>query len=219
MKSCGCASSLRASVIFFRPMKTARLVPSVLLALVTLAVAPVVRADTYTVDKAHSSVSFRIRHLFSSVTGRFESFEGKITYDEKDPKQSRAQGSIDAASINTNVAKRDDHLRSPDFFDVAKYPKITFETTEVSDVDASGKKGKLHGRLTMHGVTKPVVLDAEMLGKGKDPQGKDRIGLHATTTVNRKDFGLTWNKAMEAGGALVGDDVTIELDVEAAREG
>jgi polyisoprenoid-binding protein YceI len=176
-------------------------------------------ADTYAVDPAHSSVSFRIRHLFSSVTGRFEKFEGKIVYDEKDAKKSAASGSIDTASINTNVAKRDEHLKSPDFFDVAKYPQITFETTAVSDISADGKSGKLNGNLTMHGVTKPVVLDATILGMGKDPQGKERIGLHATTKLNRKDYGLTWNKALESGGALVGDDVTIELDVEAVREG
>jgi polyisoprenoid-binding protein YceI len=176
-------------------------------------------ADTYVVDPAHSSVSFRIRHLFSSVTGRFEKFEGKIVYDESDPKKSAASGSIDVATINTNVAKRDEHLKSPDFFDAAKYPKITFETTEVSDVSADGKSGKLKGNLTMHGVTKPVVLEASFLGKGKDPQGKERIGLHATTKLDRKDYALTWNKALESGGALVGDEVTIELDVEAAREG
>jgi polyisoprenoid-binding protein YceI len=189
------------------------------LLLVVLVVSTARAADTYVVDPAHSSVSFRIRHLFSSVTGRFEKFEGKIVYDESDPKKSAASGSIDVATINTNVAKRDEHLKSPDFFDVAKYPKITFETTEVSDVSADGKSGKLVGNLTMHGVTKPVVLEATILGKGKDPQGKERIGLHATTKVNRKDYGLTWNKALETGGALVGDEVTIELDVEAAREG
>ena len=175
-------------------------------------------AETYRVDPAHTSVLFHVRHLFTSVTGRFERFDGTIDYDEKAPAKTRVSGTIDAASINTNVEKRDNHLRSADFFDVEKYPKITFESSGVTDSDASGHKGKMNGTLTMHGVSRPVVLDVSFLGKGKDPGGKERAGFHATTTVNRKDFGLTWNKALESGGVLVGDDVTIDLDVEAVRE-
>ena len=175
-------------------------------------------AETYRVDPAHTSVLFRIRHLFTTVTGRFERFDGTIDYDEKAPRKARVSGTIDAATINTNVEKRDNHLRSADFFDVEKYPKITFESSGVTDIDASGHKGKMNGTLTMHGVSRPVILDVSFLGKGKDPGGKERAGFHATTTVNRKDFGLTWNKALESGGLLVGDDVTIELDVEAVRE-
>jgi polyisoprenoid-binding protein YceI len=196
-------------------MRTPRILP-VTLAL-ALGLAAAASAATYEVDKAHTSVAFRIRHLFTSVNGRFESFDGKIDYDEKAPAETKVQGAIDAASINTGVTKRDDHLRSPDFFDVAKYPKITFESEAVTDVDAEGKTGKMRGKLTMHGVTRPVVLDVTFLGKGKDPQGKERAGFHAETKVNRKDFGLTWNKALETGGMLVGDEVTIELDVEGAR--
>jgi len=176
-------------------------------------------AATYRVDPAHSSVLFHIRHLFTTVTGRFSTFEGTIVYDDKQAAATKVDGSIDAASIDTNVKKRDDHLRSADFFDVEKFPKIAFQSAGVSDLDASGHKGKMHGALTMHGVTKPVVLDVAFLGKGKDPGGKERAGFHATTTVDRKQFGLTWNKAVESGGLLVGDDVTIEIDVEAIQEG
>jgi polyisoprenoid-binding protein YceI len=164
-------------------------------------------AETFDVDPAHTSVEFRVRHLFTTVTGRFESFDGKIVFDEKEPAKTRVEGSIDAATINTNVKKRDDHLRSADFFDVAKFPKITFQSASVSDLDPSGKKGKMD------------VLDASFLGKGKDPGGHERAGFHGTTTINRKDFGLTWNKALESGGLLLGDDVTIEIDVEGVHEG
>jgi polyisoprenoid-binding protein YceI len=176
-------------------------------------------AATYNVDPAHTSVQFRVRHLFTTVTGRFESFDGKIIFDDKAPAQTRVDGAIDAATINTNVKKRDDHLRSADFFDVAKFPKITFQSSGVTDLDPSGKKGKMQGTLTLHGVSRPVVLDASFLGKGKDPGGHERAGFHGTTTINRKDFGLTWNKALESGGFLVGDEVTIEIDVEGVQEG
>jgi polyisoprenoid-binding protein YceI len=187
--------------------------------LATLGLASAVIADTFTVDPAHTSVQFHVRHLFTKVTGRFQMFEGKIVYEEKTPAKTEVQGSIDAASINTNVEKRDNHLRSPDFFDVEKFPKITFQSTGVSDVDASGKKGKMTGTLTLHGVSRPVVLEAGFLGKGKGPDGKERAGFHGTTTINRKDFGLTWNKVVEGGGVILGDEVTIDLDVEGVQGG
>jgi polyisoprenoid-binding protein YceI len=184
-----------------------------------LAFASRAAADTYVVDPAHTSVLFKIRHLFTTVTGRFEKFDGTIDYDEKAPAKTHVAGAIEAASINTNVEKRDNHLRSADFFDVEKYPKITFESSGVTGLDASGKSGKMNGTLTMHGVSKPVVLDVAFLGKGKDPGGKERAGFQASTTINRKDYGLTWNKLLESGGALVGDDVKIELDIEAVKGG
>ena len=186
---------------------------------VTLLWASTSLAEIYDIDPAHTSVLFRVRHLFTTVAGRFENFDGKITFDEKEPAKTRVEGSIDAATINTNVTKRDDHLRSADFFDVAKFPKITFESTGVTDLDPTGKKGKMQGTLTLHGVSRSVVLDASFLGKGKDPGGHERAGFHGTTTINRKDFGLTWNKALESGGLLVGDDVTIEIDVEGVQQG
>jgi polyisoprenoid-binding protein YceI len=188
-------------------------------ALAALGIGAPAFGDTYVVDPAHTSVQFRVRHLFTHVTGRFQMFDGKIVYDDQSPAKTEVQGSIDAASINTNVEKRDNHLRSADFFDVEKYPKISFQSTGVSDLDSSGKKGKMAGTLTLHGVSRPVVLDASFLGKGKDPGGKERAGFQGTTSINRKDFGLTWNKALESGGVLVGDEVTIELDIEAVREG
>lgn len=175
------------------------------------------RATSYKVDPAHTSVSFKIRHLFTEVDGRFTDFSGSIEFDPSDPAKTRVAGEIKAASIDTNNEKRDKHLRAPDFFDVGKHPTITFTSTKVSDVDAAKKKGKLHGKLTMHGVEKPIVLDVVYLGSGKDPWGNAKAGFKATTTIDRKDFGLTWNETLETGGLLVGDEVSIEINVEATR--
>jgi polyisoprenoid-binding protein YceI len=171
------------------------------------------RAETLKIDPMHSGVSFTIRHLFTNVAGRFREFEGTIDFDEKNPAASKVSVAIKAASVDTSVEARDKDLRSPNFFDVEKYPTIAFKSTAVTDV--SGNKGKVKGLLNIHGVEKEVVLDSEFLGKGKDPWGNTRYGFHGTTRVNRKDFGLTWNKALESGGFLVGDDVSITLDVEA----
>ncbi|HWP64790.1 MAG TPA: YceI family protein [Candidatus Limnocylindria bacterium] len=171
-------------------------------------------AATYKVDPGHTSVTFLVRHLLTNVEGRFRTFEGTIVFDPAEPEKTVVKGTIDVASIDTNVEKRDEHLRSPDFFDVAKYPKIEFVSTGVSDVDRETNTGKLHGNLTIHGVTKPVVLDAQFLGAATDPWGNKKGGFTATTTINRKDFGLTWNKSLETGGLLVGDEVTIRLNVE-----
>jgi polyisoprenoid-binding protein YceI len=171
-------------------------------------------ATSYKVDDAHTSVTFSVRHLFTSVEGRFKTFEGQIEFDPAAPEKTTVKGTIDAASIDTNVQKRDDHLRSPDFFDVAKHPKIEFVSTGVSDVDKTKNTGKIQGNLTMHGVTKPVVLDAQFLGAATDPWGNKKAGFTASTVINRKDFGLGWNQALESGGVLVGDDVTIRLNVE-----
>ena len=178
---------------------------------------PAVGATTYKIDPDHTNVSFHVRHLFTSVTGRFEKFEGVIRLDDHDPAKTTVEGSIDAASINTNVARRDNHLRSPDFFDVEKFPKITFKTTSVSDIDAAAKTSKLHGVLTIHGVEKPVVLDAAFLGSGKDPAGNQRAGFHASTTINRKDFNVLWNRVLDQGGTMLGDDVAIQLGVEGMK--
>jgi polyisoprenoid-binding protein YceI len=171
-------------------------------------------ATTYKVDPAHTNVTFLVRHLFTNVEGRFKTFDGTIVFDPAAPEKTAVKGTIDVASIDTNVTKRDEHLRSPDFFDVAKFPKITFESTSVSDVDKAKNTGKLHGNLTIHGVTKPVVLDAQFLGAATDPWGTKKGGFSATTTIDRKDFGLNWNKALETGGVLVGDEVTVRLNVE-----
>ena len=177
-----------------------------------LLTAPVAWATTYTIDPDHTAIAFKIRHLFSKVEGTFNTFEGSFDYVPGHPEQWKAQATIQAASINTRVEKRDTHLRSPDFFDVEKYPSITFKSTELTDATATG--AALHGLLTIHGVEKPVVLDLSIHGEGKDPWGNMRSGLTATTKINRKEFGLNWNKALETGQFLVGDDVEITLEVE-----
>lgn len=175
-------------------------------------------AGVYSIDPAHTTVGFGVRHLFTTVNGVFRSFEGRIVFDPEHEERTKVEGSIDAASIDTNVEKRDQHLRSPDFLEVEKYPKITFVSTQVTDVDKEKRKGKLHGDLTIHGVTKLVVLDVEFLGEGKDPWENTRAGFHAATTINRKDFNVTWNKVLESGGFLVGDELKIAIDVEAIAE-
>lgn len=174
-------------------------------------------ATTYKVDPEHTNVGFRVRHLFTPVKGRFDRFEGQIVFDPQHPEQTKVEGSIDVASINTNVTERDNDLRSARFFDVAKYPKITF-VSGASKIDATTKRGKLHGILTIHGVERPVILDVAFLGAGKDPWGNMRAGFSAHTTINRKDFGLTWNETLETGGVLVGDEIQIEIEAEGTLE-
>jgi len=171
-------------------------------------------AKHYKVDTDHTSVTFRVRHLFTAVKGRFDKFEGEIEFDSAKPQEGKVSGSIDVESINTNVPERDKHLRSKDFFDVAQFPKITFVSTGVADLDAAKKSGKMQAKLTIHGIEKAVVLDVSYLGEIKDPWGKTKAGFTAQTTVNRKDFGLTWNQALETGGALVGDEIQIDIDAE-----
>ena len=174
-------------------------------------------AATYKIDPAHSSVSFRIAHLaISKVHGGFDQFSGSIDYEPGKPQLWKAEASIDAASINTNVPDRDKHLRSADFFNVEKFPAITFKSTKVSGV--KGMKGKLHGELTLLGVTKPVVLEVEGSGPIKDPWGSERLGAVATTTINRKDFGMVWNKVLDSGGVMIGDSVDIILEIECVKE-
>jgi len=165
------------------------------------------------IDAQHSTVAFRVRHLFTKVNGQFRTFEGTIDFDPKNPGASKMSATIQAASIDTNVEARDKDLRSQRFFDVDKHPTLTFVASAVTDI--TGNKGRIRGTLTMHGVSKEVALEAEFLGAGRDPWGNQRYGFHAQTTINRKDFGMAWNEAIEAGGVLVGDDVEVTLDVEA----
>ena len=165
-------------------------------------------------DPAHTGVHFKVRHLMiSSVRGEFEKVSGKIVYDESDVTKSSADIAIETASINTRVAKRDEHLRSPDFLDVAKYPAITFRSKRVEK--AGGGTLKMTGDLTIRGVSKEVVLTVEGPTPAiKDPMGNSRVGGQAATRINRKDFGLAWNKVLETGGVVVGDEVEITIDVE-----
>jgi len=171
-------------------------------------------AAEYVIDSAHSGAAFRVKHLMvANVNGTFSNITGTVNYDEKDVTRSTVEATIDAKTINTNEPKRDEHLRSPDFFDTEKFPTITFKSTKVEK--ASENALKVTGNLTLHGVTKPVVLDVEGMGQEvKDPWGNTKRGATATTKINRKDFGLTWNKALEAGGVTVGDDVKITIDLE-----
>lgn len=184
------------------------------LAALCLATAQPALADRFMVDAGHTTVGFSVRHLFTSVQGRFDKFEGSIDFDPANPAGAKVEGSIDAASINTNLEKRDNHLRSPDFFDVAKFPKITFKSTKVEVTDAKAQTGKLHGLLSIRGNERPIVLDVAFLGAGKDPWGNAKAGFSAKTTINRKDFGLMWNETLETGGVLVGDEVTLQIDAE-----
>jgi polyisoprenoid-binding protein YceI len=171
-------------------------------------------AESWKVDAAHTTVGFSVSHLFTSVQGRFDQFDGTIVFDPADPKATVVRGTVEAASINTNNAKRDKHLRSGDFFDTEKFPKIEFESTQVTLADDAGRTGKIAGNLTIHGVTKAVVLDVKFLGSGKDPWGNVRAGFRADLTINRRDYGLNWNQVLEAGGVLVGDEIEIRIDVE-----
>jgi polyisoprenoid-binding protein YceI len=174
------------------------------------------QAATWKVDRAHTNVGFAVSHLFTSVQGRFDRFSGIIEFDPAKPEQAVVRGSIEAASINTNNEKRDKHLRSSDFFDVEKYPTIDFESSGIRE--ASQNRGKLEGKLTIHGVTRPVVLDVRFRGQGSDPWGNVRAGFTATLSINRKDFGLNWNEVLETGGFLVGDEVEIRIDAEGLFE-
>lgn len=166
----------------------------------------------YTIDSAHSGASFGVRHMMvSTVRGHFSKVTGTVSYDPKNLAAAKVEATIDATTIDTREPKRDGHLKSADFFDVAKFPAITFKSTKWTQ---TGGKMQIAGNLTMHGVTKPVTLDVE--GPNGDVKGP-MLGATATTKVSRKEFGLTWNKMLETGGAVVGDEVTITLDIEAKK--
>jgi polyisoprenoid-binding protein YceI len=171
----------------------------------------------YEIDPNHSAVTFRIRHLMSNVPGAFNKFKGSIVYDAEKPDASSVEASIEAPSIDTNNDKRDEHLRGADFFDAAKFPTIDFKSKSVA---AEGGKLKVTGDLTMHGVTKPVTLTGEVLGVAKDPTGKNpaRAGFSFTGTINRKDFGIIWNQQLDQSTTLLGDDVVLQLDIEATEK-
>lgn len=169
-------------------------------------------AAAYDLDPKHTTVSFKIRHLLSYVPGTFDEFEGSFDYDPDKPESWKAGAVIQAASINTRIQERDDHLRGADFFEAEKFPTITFASTKVTDVTPG--RAKLHGLLKVHGVEKPVVLDLEIHGVIQDPWGGTRSGFTATARINRKDFGLGWNKVLETGQLIVGEEVDITLEIE-----
>jgi polyisoprenoid-binding protein YceI len=168
---------------------------------------------TLEIDRSHSEVAFQVRHLLSKVRGRFADFSGTIRHDESDPRNSRVDVTIQARSIDTAEADRDKHLRSADFFEVEKYPALTFASTSVTP--RSPDTYDVAGDLTIHGVTRPVVLPASFLGAARDPWGHTKFVFEAELTLNRKDFGLGWNAALETGGFLVGDEVKVTLSIQA----
>jgi len=167
---------------------------------------------TYKIDKAHSEATFQVRYLLTKVRGRFSDFDGTIQFDEANPEKSTIDVTIQAASIDTNEADRDKHLRSEDFFAVEKFNTITFKSKRITKRNADTYD--MVGDLTMHGVTKELTLPVTHLGAGKDPWGRDKIGFETEVTLNRKDFGLSWNTALEAGGFLIGDDVKVSVSVQ-----
>jgi len=184
---------------------------------IVVALPVLAHADTWQIDSSHTSVEFTVRHMMiSNVKGQFQKTTGTITANGNDPASAKIDVTIDASSVDTRVERRDAHLKSPDFLDVAKFPTITFKSTKV---EAAGpNKWTMTGDLTVHGVTKPVVLDVEGSGPPIQVMGHTRAGASATTKIKRSDFGLTWNKALETGGVLVGDDIAISIDLEAVKQ-
>lgn len=177
------------------------------------------QAASYEIDSDHSNVSFKIRHLVSKTQGHFEKFNGVIDYNAEKPEKSTVTATIDVKSLNTGVEKRDEHLKGKDFFNVEKNPTMKFQTVKLTKVTSDGKKGELVGKLTMNGVTKPVILNVEMTGKTKDPfSGKEKVGFSGSTKINRQDFGITWNLDDKQGGTVLGDDVDIDLNIEAVSK-
>jgi polyisoprenoid-binding protein YceI len=172
--------------------------------------------NLWDIDVSHSAIHFWVRHMIiSKVHGRFARWSGSIQLDEADLTRSSVAVSIDAASIDTQVADRDTHLKSPDFLDVAKYPQLTFSSKRI---EKAGSAYRVVGDLDLHGVVREVTLEAEFAGTGKDPWGNQRAGFSAKVSLDRKDFGLTWNAALEAGGVLVGEKVEISIELEAVKK-
>jgi polyisoprenoid-binding protein YceI len=183
-----------------------------------IAVEPVAGPTTWAIDPVHSSVEFAVRHLMiTTVKGRFSEVSGGAVLDDGNPGAAQVEITIGAGSIDTREPQRDAHLRSADFFDAEKYPTLTFRSTGIRDRSDDGFK--LVGNLTIHGVTREVVLDVTFEGRSKDPWGGQRAGYSATTKIKRSDFGLTWNQLLETGGLAVSDDVKITLDVQLVDKG
>lgn len=190
---------------------------TVVYAIDTVTVAPsYATLDVYAIDSGHSEVGFRIRHLMSKVSGEFDAFSGAILIDPKDYSKGSVAFSIDASSIDTNNADRDIHLRGPDFFDVERFPKITFTSKKVVVISAA--RLLVSGDLTMRGVTRSVNLSVAIGGFAIDPWGNEKAGFEATGTLNRKDFGMVWNKHLDKGGTILGDDVELSINLEVVKQ-
>lgn len=172
---------------------------------------------SWNIDTAHSQITFSVRHMMiANVHGRFENFSGIFEINEQDPTLSSVDVTIDAASINTKEAQRDAHLKSPDFLNTAEYPTITFKSTRVEKLGAD--RGRIYGDLTIRGLTREVVLDVNYAGMAKSPWGTTSAGFTASTQINRKDWDLTWNVALETGGWLVGDTINIQIELELVKQ-
>ena len=189
-----------------------------IVSLLVLALPLAALASTWNLDPDHSTAQFKVKHLMiSNVKGNFETISGVLNLDDRDITRSRVEVNIQVTSVNTNIKKRDDHLRSADFFDVARFPAMTFTSTRVEK--AGPDKLRVTGNLTLKGVTRPVVLHVDGLTPEiRDPWGYVRRGASATATINRRDFGITWNKSMDNGGSVVGEEVAIQLEVEFVRK-
>ena len=172
--------------------------------------------QTYAIDKTHSEVAFEVRHLLTKVRGRFTEFAGTVVLDQEHPERSSASLTIDASSVDTGTPDRDNHLRSDDFFAVGTYPTLTFTSSQV--VKTGDDTYDVVGTLTIRGVAEEITLPVTYLGTAKDPWGNVRAGFETSLTLNRKDFGLTWNAALETGGFLVGDEVRINLSIQAIAQ-
>jgi len=169
-------------------------------------------SDVHKIDPAHSNLGFKVRHLLAKSTGKFKTYSGEFDFDPSKPKDAKFNVDIETASIFTDNEDRDKHLRSDEFFDAAKHPKITFKSSKVTPV---GKEGlKIAGDLNMRGVTKPVTIDAKYLGENVDPWGNTKAGWEGVLKLNRKDWGINWNKSLDKGGVVLGDEVEIDLDIE-----
>lgn len=168
---------------------------------------------SFQIDQVHSQVQFTVRHMMiAKVRGWFEKFDGNIEINEQDPAKSTVDIRIEAASINTREPQRDGHLRSPDFLDVEKYPSLYFKSKQVEVVDQM--HARLHGELTIKDISSPVVLEVEFTGQAKSPFGHTSYGFSGHTVINRKDWGLEWNRTLETGGLLVGDEITVDIELE-----
>jgi polyisoprenoid-binding protein YceI len=186
-----------------------------LLMLAVTASAAIAEPITYTIDRSHSQVAFSVRHFFTRVPGQFNDFEGTVTYDDKDITKSAVDVTIKTASVYTNNERRDNHLRSGDFFAADSFPAMTFKSTKITP--GGENKVKVDGNLTIRGITRPVTLDATFLGAGSMGQMGLRAGWTATTTINRKDFNVLWNRALDQGGTMLSDDVVVQLDIEGMK--
>lgn len=186
------------------------------LALGLLLNAASVQAAVYDIDVSHSSVEFKIKHMLSKTRGNFEDFKGTVEYEAGKPDAWKADAVIQLKSVNTSNKDRDNHLRGADFFDVEKYPEMTFKSTKISGTTET--TAKLEGLLSLHGVEKPVTLDLEILGVTKDPWGNTRAAFTATGKINRKDFGIVYNKVLDNGGVMLGEEVDITIEIEAIEK-